>query len=57
VVRHRFELSELSPTRTRVRQLEYATNVMAVLARVAERGIYRHDLRWQEALGARLAAA
>jgi uncharacterized protein YndB with AHSA1/START domain len=57
VVRHRFELSELSPVRTRVRQLEYATNVMAVLARIAEPGILKHDLRWQEALSVRAAAA
>jgi hypothetical protein len=56
VVRHRFELTELSATRTRVRQYEYATNVMALLGRIAEPGILKHDLRWQEALGTRLAA-
>jgi uncharacterized protein YndB with AHSA1/START domain len=56
-VRHRFELKELSATRTRVRQLEYATKVMALLGRIAEPGILRHDLRWQKALGTRLAAA
>lgn len=56
-VRHRFELTALSPTRTRVHQLEYATNVLALLARIAEPGIYKHDLRWQNALGGRFATA
>jgi hypothetical protein len=56
VIRHRFELSALSPTRTRVRQFEYATRVVALLGRIAEPGIYKHDRRWQEALGKRLAA-
>jgi uncharacterized protein YndB with AHSA1/START domain len=55
VVRHRFELTELSPTRTRVHQFEYATKVMALLGRIAEPGIHKHDLRWQEALGKRFA--
>lgn len=55
-VRHRFELSELSPTRTRVHQVEYATNIMALLARIAEPGIYKHDKRWQDALATRLSA-
>jgi hypothetical protein len=55
-VRHRFALSELSATRTRVHQVEYATNVLAVIARIAEPGILKYDLRWQNALGTRLAA-
>lgn len=57
IVRHRFELSALGPIKTRVRQFEYATNVVALLGRIAEPGIYKHDLRWQEALRDRLAAA
>jgi hypothetical protein len=51
-VRHSFELTELGPKRTRVRQVEFATNVLAVIARIAEPGIYKHDLRWQNALQA-----
>jgi uncharacterized protein YndB with AHSA1/START domain len=50
-VRHSFALTELAPKKTRVRQIEYATNVLAVLARVAEPGIYKHNLRMQNALG------
>lgn len=50
VVRHSFELTEVGPKRTRVRQLEYATNILAVLTLIAEPGIYKHDLRMQNAL-------
>jgi hypothetical protein len=50
VVRHSFELTPLEGGRTRVRQHEYATGIMALLARVAEPGIHKHDLRWQNAL-------
>lgn len=50
-VRHSFALTELGPKKTRVRQIEYATNLFAVLARIAEPGIYKHDLRMQNALG------
>lgn len=49
-VRHSFELSELGPKRTRVRQLEYATNVIALITLIAEPGIHKHDLRWSKAL-------
>jgi hypothetical protein len=38
-----------------VRQLEYATNLLAVLALIAEPGIRKHDLRWQNALRDRFA--
>ena len=56
-VRHSFTLTEVAPKKTRVRQIEYATNLFAVLARVAEPGIYKHDLRMQNALGERAVAA
>jgi len=49
-IRHSFDLSELGPKRTRVHQLEYATNLLAIVTRIAEPGIYKHDLRWQNAL-------
>ena len=54
VVRHSFELTPLDGGATRVRQLEYATGILALLARIAEPGIYKHNLRWQEALRDRL---
>ena len=50
VARHSFELTPLDSGGTRVRQLEYATGILALLARIAEPGIYKHNLRWQEAL-------
>jgi hypothetical protein len=52
VVRHSWELTQVGPDLTRVRQLEYATNAIALLTLIAEPGIYKHDLRWQNALGA-----
>ena len=56
VVRHSFEIEPLGPSRCRVRQFEYATNVLAVLAIVAQPGIYKHDLRMQNALRDRFAS-
>lgn len=56
VARHSFALNELGPKRTRVRQIVYATNLLALVARIAEPGIYKHDLRMQNALGEYLAA-
>lgn len=50
VVRHSFEVTSLGAGRTRVRQYEYATGLLALLARVAEPGIHKHNLRWQNAL-------
>jgi Polyketide cyclase / dehydrase and lipid transport len=50
LVRHSFEISELGANRSRVRQLEFATNLIAVLTLIAEPGIYKHDLRMQNAL-------
>lgn len=55
--RHRFELSALSPTRTRVHQIEYATGLLARIARIAEPGILKFNLRWQDALAQKLTAA
>jgi hypothetical protein len=50
VVRHRFEIEALGPSRCRVRQLEFATGILAVLARPIERFVYAHDLAWSKAL-------
>ncbi|HEY6881902.1 MAG TPA: SRPBCC family protein [Polyangiales bacterium] len=51
-LRHSFAFSEVGPQVTRVHQLEYATNAIAVLGRVAESSIYQFDSRWQKALEA-----
>jgi hypothetical protein len=55
VVRHSFDIEALGVKRSRVRQYEYATNLLAVLALIAEPGIRKHDLRWQNALRDRFA--
>ncbi|MDB4986733.1 MAG: hypothetical protein JWN04_1911 [Myxococcaceae bacterium] len=55
VIRHSFEIGALGESRSRVRQLEFATNLLAVLALVAEPGIHKHDLRMQNALRDRFA--
>lgn len=55
-VRQSFALNELGPKRVRVRQISYATNLIAFFGRIAEPGIYKHDLRMQNALGEYLAS-
>ncbi len=52
IIRHRFEL-EVIDGGTRVRQLEYASGVLALFARPFERGAHRHDRRWSDAIAAR----
>ncbi|MFM2416236.1 MAG: Polyketide cyclase / dehydrase and lipid transport [Pseudomonadota bacterium] len=55
VIRHRFELTALSPTRTRLRHVEYATNLLAFFTLAVERVIHAHDLRWTRAIEKRFA--
>jgi hypothetical protein len=50
VIRHSFEIEPLGEHRSRVRQYEFATNLLAALTLIAEPGIYKHDLRMQNAL-------
>jgi hypothetical protein len=52
-VRHRFELHALTPTRTRVRHLEYATGLLGLCFRPFERFAHGFDHGWSEALAAR----
>jgi hypothetical protein len=52
IIRHRFEL-EVIDGGTRVRQLEYASGVLALLARPIERGAHRQDRRWSDAIATR----
>jgi hypothetical protein len=55
VIRHRFEIEAVGPTRCRVRHLEYATGVLALLARPIEKLAYAHDLGWSKAIERRFA--
>jgi hypothetical protein len=55
LIRHSFDISPLGDKRCRVRQVEYATNLLALLTLIAEPGIYKHDLRMQNALRDRFA--
>ncbi|MFT3921170.1 MAG: SRPBCC family protein [Myxococcales bacterium] len=57
VIRHRFELTSLGPTRTSLRHVEYATNLLALVTLPAEKGIHGHDRRWSNAIRARFARA
>jgi hypothetical protein len=50
VIRHSFEIKPLGAGASRVRQLEFATNLLAVLTLVVEPFIYQHDLHMQNAL-------
>lgn len=50
VIRHSFEIAPLGDSASRVRQLEFATNLLAVLTFVVEPFIYQHDLHMQNAL-------
>ena len=50
VIRHSFEIAPLGANASRVRQLEFATNLLAVLTFVVEPLIYQHDLHMQNAL-------
>jgi hypothetical protein len=50
VIRHRFELEATGSATCRVRQLEYATGLLALLTRPIEKIARRHDLAWSHAL-------
>lgn len=52
IIRHRFEL-EVIDGGTRVRQLEYASGLLALFARPFERAAHQQDRRWSEAIAAR----
>lgn len=54
-IRHRFELQALSPTRTRLRQIECASGLFALLLRPFEHLAHRHDRSWSDAIVQRFA--
>jgi hypothetical protein len=56
-IRHRFELTPLAPNKTRLRHVEYATNLLALITLPGERMAYAHDKRWSDAIVARFASA
>jgi hypothetical protein len=55
-VRHRFELERLPDGRTRLRHVEYATGLLALLFRPFEAFAHRHDRTWSETIQTRFAA-
>ncbi len=57
VVRHSFEITPLDASSCRLRHLEYATGMLALLAMPLEKGIYAYDHRWTETIIARFARA
>jgi hypothetical protein len=54
-IRHRMELTALGPQTTRLRHLEYATGFLALVSLGLEKGIYRHDRGWSDAIQKRFA--
>jgi|GEM_PF-249385 len=55
IIRHRFELTPLGASRTSLRHVEYATNLLALVTLPAEKAIHGHDRRWSNAIRARFA--
>lgn len=56
MIRHRFEVSPITAQRARVRHVEYATGLLALLSLPVEKLAYRHDLAWSRALEKRFAS-
>lgn len=50
---HFMELTPLSSQTTRLRHVEYATGLLAILARPATNFVHQHDLRWSHAIQAK----
>jgi hypothetical protein len=55
VIRHSIELEPLADERTRMRQVEYATGVLALLTLPFEKAANRFDRSWSEAVRERFA--
>lgn len=54
-IRHRMELTPLGPGRTRLRHVEYATGLLALLTWPVAKLATAHDERWSAAIAARFA--
>lgn len=52
-IRHSMELTALDAHTTRLRHIEYATGLLAILTWPAASFAYRHDLGWSKAIEAR----
>ncbi|HEX5361573.1 MAG TPA: hypothetical protein VFW49_10865 [Fluviicoccus sp.] len=53
VIRHSLELTAIDANTTRLRHVEYATGLLAVLTRPVARLARGHDMRWSDAIEAR----
>jgi Polyketide cyclase / dehydrase and lipid transport len=51
-IRHRFELTSVNAQTTRVRHVEYSTNLLALVSLPVEWLIRAHDRRWSNAIRA-----
>lgn len=56
MIQHRFEITPSSGLRCKVRHVEYATGLLALLTLPIERLAYRHDLAWSRAIERRFAS-
>lgn len=55
VIRHSLEITPAGPGRARLRHVEYATGLLALLTRPVARHTRAYDLRWSDAIAARFA--
>jgi len=56
MIQHRFEVTPLSSQRCKVRHVEYATGLLALITLPLEKLVYRHDLAWSRAIEKRFAS-
>ncbi len=55
IIRHSLEITTIDEHTTQLRHVEYATGLLALLARPAAGFAHFHDMRWSKAIEARFA--
>lgn len=56
MIQHRFEVTPLSAQRCKVRHVEFATGLLALVTLPIEKLAYKHDLAWSRAIEKRFAS-
>ena len=56
MIQHRFEVTPVSSQRCKVRHVEYATGLLALVTLPIEKLAYRHDRAWSRAIEKRFAS-